>query len=85
MSKSITLVGVQGSLYFPPEIKDQFGEPSPIVLCIYPEGDCDTINWPKPNMKNLERALYDNNEMGIIPADTEVLLPNGKKFHHHKL
>ena len=56
-----------------------------IVLVRYPEGDCDTINWPfkgKRDAENLESALFDEREMGTIPSDTRfVKLPDGGTFH----
>lgn len=53
----------------------------PLLLCIYPEGDCDTISWPAPNVVNLRRALYDGRECGFTgPNDTHVTLPDGTPF-----
>ena len=55
-----------------------------ILLVRYPEGDCDTINWPfkgQRDAKNLESALFDEREMGTVPSDTQaVLLPDGATF-----
>jgi hypothetical protein len=56
-----------------------------ILLVRYPEGDCDTINWPfksKKDAENLESALFDEREMGNVPSDTRfVMLPDGGTFH----
>jgi len=73
----IKLVSKGGSLYYPPEVKDGFGDPGPIVLLVYPEGDCDTIRWPRPNMKNLRNALLDDLETGLLNDGDMVFLPNG--------
>jgi len=51
-----------------------------ILVAQYPEGDCDTVRWPKPDPFTLRRALYDAREMGIIPDVLSVLLPDGTEF-----
>lgn len=61
-----------------------YTESGQIVLCVYPEGDCDSIPWPMPKKahKNLTSALFDMRETGELPADTRsVLLPDGTLFH----
>ena len=55
-----------------------------ILLVRYPEGDCDSINWPfkGKDAENLESALFDAREMGDVPSDTRfVVLPDGGTFH----
>lgn len=76
---SIQLVVKDGTLYYPDSVIDWSGEPGPIVLCVYPEGDCDTIQWPNPNLKNLAAALFDDREMGQFEDGEEIQLPNGDK------
>ena len=72
----INLIVYEGSLYLAPE---------KILLVRYPEGDCDSINWPfesKKDASNLESALFDEREMGNVPSDTRfVVLPDGGTFH----
>ncbi len=67
-----------GNLHFP-ESKGNM-----LLVVRYPEGDCDTINWPfqsKKDAENLECALFDYREMGIVPADTRaIMLPDGGTF-----
>ena len=72
MTGSIQLVAIDGDLHYP----IQLGVKQRILLCVYPEGDCDTIKWPNPDMKNLASALFDDRECGFI-GDVEVLLPDG--------
>jgi hypothetical protein len=71
----IKLIANDGSLYLAPE---------KILLVRYPEGDCDSINWPfqsKKDVENLESALFDAREMGDVPSDTRaVTLPDGGFF-----
>jgi hypothetical protein len=67
------LIAKDGSLY----LNDS------ILVVRYPEGDCDTINWPfkDKDAENLESALFDEREMGNVPSVTQsVLLPNGTTF-----
>ena len=76
----VQLIVKDGRLCYPGDARrDEWavhpGDPVP-VLCRYPEGDYDQIAWPKPNRKNLHRALYDDRESGLI-SDEEVLLPDG--------
>lgn len=75
----IQLEAKDGTLYYPANVVDAYGDPSPIVLCVYDAGDCDTIKWPKPNSANLRRALFDGREQGYLDGPS-VLLPNGKEF-----
>jgi hypothetical protein len=73
----LQLFAIDGDLYYPPDLaRDWRPDDRLIVLCIYPEGDCDSIRWPNPDRKNLHRALFDDRERGII-RDQEVLLPDG--------
>ena len=68
-----------GNLHFP-ETKGNM-----LLVVRYPEGDCDSINWPfqsKKDASNLENALFDEREMGNVPSDTRfVVLPCGGTFH----
>lgn len=55
----------------------------PILVCHYPDGDCDTIPWPMTSGKHnktLAGALYDSREMGLVPDESVFLLPDGKEF-----
>ena len=52
----------------------------PILMLEYPSGDVDTIKWPNFNADNLRSALYDAREMGLIPDEPAVLLPDGTEF-----
>ena len=86
---TLTLVDKEGDLYFPDTVVpypdmpiDNHNAPGPIVLCVYKEGDCDTIEWPNVNIKNLARALYDAREMGYFDDDTVILLPNGGRVNY---
>lgn len=56
-----------------------------MVLLVYPAGDCDTFSWPLDTScrtvagqhDDIVRAMYDEREMGNIPASvTEVILPD---------
>jgi len=51
-----------------------------LLVCHYDAGDCDTIKWPNPNKENLRSALFDAREMGLIPDEPYVELPDGKLF-----
>jgi hypothetical protein len=51
-----------------------------LLLCRYDAGDCDTIRWPRPQVKRLRSALFDARETGQIPDVRTVLLPNGTIF-----
>lgn len=80
MNADVKLVAKGESLFFPDSVRDNYGEPGPILLCRYDEGDCDTINWPDPNEDNLRSVLFDAVEMGYIHETDRVLLPDGKHF-----
>jgi len=67
------LIVKDGELYLP-------GGCTELLLCVYPEGDCDAIKWPQYNEDNLRSALFDARETGEIPLDSRVLLPNGEEF-----
>lgn len=56
--------------------------PDPILICRYPDGDYDTVRWPMKakHTKTLAKALYDSREMGLIPDDHAVLLPDATEF-----
>lgn len=75
---TIRLISKNGELFYPETVLDQYGEPSPIVLCVYPQGDCDSISWPRPNMKNLQRALFNDRECGLFDDADVIELPNGE-------
>ena len=77
---TIRLVCKDGYLYYPDDVLDQFGEPGPIVLCVYDTGECDTIKWPRYNERNLRSALYGDREGGIFGDHTQIELPNGRQF-----
>jgi hypothetical protein len=56
-----------------------------IVLLVYPEGDCDTFDWPlrgdeKEICGKLARALYDMREASQINNTEGVVLPDGVEF-----
>lgn len=58
------------------------GEP---VILIYPEGDCDSFDWPLRGDEveicgKLARALYDMRESGQINPGDGVTLPDGTEF-----
>jgi hypothetical protein len=52
-----------------------------ILLHRYPEGDCDSINWPlrDKDRDNLRATLYGEFECGNLTERT-VILPDGTKF-----
>lgn len=81
---TIQLIAEDGALYTPLALVDKslrdFYSGNPILLCIYPEGDCDRIKWPNFNPENLRAALYDARETGVLPHCEEVILPDGKIF-----
>lgn len=62
----------------------------PVLLCMYGAGDCDTIPWPFPEGSAywtkekwegcLRSALFDAREMGEIPDEPTVELPDGTIF-----
>lgn len=83
-TKLIQLEAIDGVLYYPPEIKDPYDGDRVIVLCVYDAGDCDTVRWPRPSLKNLRRALFDDTETGTLPPREEVTvrLPNGKRVDY---
>ncbi len=83
----IQLTPKMGRLYIPNDaITDELqkkmavGEPS-LLIYEHPGGDHDTIKWPAPNLYHLAGALYDAREMGQLPDDPEVLLPDGTVFN----
>ena len=51
-----------------------------MLLIRYPEGDCDRISWPNPDLPALARALYDEYEMGNLDSRI-VLLPYATEFN----
>ena len=77
---SVQLIVRHGVLYYPGDPKRDASAVSPgapvPLLCVYAAGDCDCVKWPNPNRENLQRALFDDRECGIID-DEEVLLPDG--------
>jgi hypothetical protein len=70
------LTSIRGNLY----IQDREGD-KVMILCVYPDGDCDTIAWPfkKKDNHNLVSALFDHGNMGIV-ENGKVYLPDGKLF-----
>ncbi len=82
----VKLVAEDGCLYTPKEAMSKelrdldFYQDNPILIVHHPEGDHDTIKWPRPNAKHLRSALFDAREQGLIPDVREVLLPNGEMF-----
>lgn len=66
----ITLVEKDGDLYYP-------GEDGAILIYRYPEGDCDAISWPNPDMKNLRGVLFDDRECGRFEDEDIIKLPDG--------
>lgn len=76
----ITLVVKDGTLYFPKTVVSGLGYKGPILLHRYPDGDCDTVSWPNPNLKHLRSELFDAVETGDISEKTIVRLPNGEVF-----
>lgn len=76
----VTLVAKDGTLYFPDEVLGALGNPGPIVMVVYDEGDADSFSWPSlsPGIKKLRSALYDAAMTGDISEKTIVKLPNGK-------
>ena len=53
-----------------------------LLLFFYPAGDVDTFTWGKQlNKQNLAAALFEAREMGYMPNEEEVLLPDGEVFH----
>jgi hypothetical protein len=77
MNARTKLIGNDGYLATPD------GEP---VILIYPEGDCDSFDWPLQRgdeveiCGNLARALYDMRESGQISNADGVTLPDGTEF-----
>ena len=89
----IKLIVIEGRLHIPNSaitdklVADFYRTASckdPIVLCRYDAGDCDTVPWPMKDpeysMETLSKALYDSREVGLIPYDDAVLLPDGTEF-----
>lgn len=53
-----------------------------VLVCRYSAGDCNTIDAAEPNQEDLHLALYDEREIGGLPADCRsVELPNGDVFY----
>ena len=73
---NIVLVEKNGCLYYPDYVKDCYSDPGPILLYLYPEGDCDTVDWPKPKMDHLVSCLFDGREMGYTHIGDVVMLPD---------
>ena len=73
MSNQLRAVG--GHLY----LRDEDGKDQ-ILIRRYNAGDCDTISWPDPDLKNLASALYDAFEKGQIKTRL-LFLPNGDTFN----
>jgi hypothetical protein len=89
----IQLIAIRGRLHIPNSaITDKLAADfyrtapcrDPIVVCNYAAGDCDTVPWPMEDpeysMETLSKALYDSREVGLIPNDQSVLLPDGTEF-----
>lgn len=51
-----------------------------LIVCRYPEGDCDTIHWPmrRKDRENLISALFDMRECGEV--ESPVVLPDGEEL-----
>ena len=81
MLRIIQLIAKDKTLYYPETVVDALGKPSPIVLCIYDAGDCDTICWPHPNLENLKRALFDDRECGVFDDIDVILLPDNTEIN----
>jgi hypothetical protein len=62
------------------ELQKKYHDDNVLLLRRYDAGDCDTINWPNPDTDNLRAALYDAREMGLMPNDNNVMLPDGSVF-----
>ncbi len=73
----IQLINDKGLLCIPAD-KDE--DDPDLILYRYSSGDCDTVNWPNPNIKLLRGALFDAREMGVIADIPSVLLPDGTQF-----
>ena len=54
-----------------------------VIVYRYPQGDCDTVSWPSPNVDQLIEVLDDHRETGVLLTDDIVLLPDGKPIKHH--
>jgi len=75
------LVIADGRMAIPLDEPDEFGRNESVLLVRYPEGDYDTIGADNFDGDNLRRALYDEREMGTLPADCDcVELPSGVLF-----
>ena len=57
-----------------------------IVVVVYPEGDCDTFDWPldttyrseERQQNDIISAIYDDREMGRVASHVDrVELPDG--------
>lgn len=61
-----------------------------ILICSYDAGDVDTVPFPFPTDSPywdkakwdfaMKRAIYDAREMGLIPDDPAVELPDGTVY-----
>lgn len=60
--------------------KEHFDGDDAELLCRYSPGDCDSVNWPNPNIATLRGALYAARETGLIRDVKSVLLPDGSEF-----
>jgi hypothetical protein len=60
--------------------KAWFSGTNPLLIKRYDAGDCDTIDADSPDMDNLKSALFDAREMGVIPAVSIAVLPNGEEI-----
>lgn len=68
-------------LAIPLATPDEFGRNEATLIVCYPEGDYDTIGAENFDGNNLRRALFDEREIGTLPADCDcVELPSGVLF-----
>jgi len=82
-NKVTKLIAEAGRLYIPLEaitdpLQRSYHTEKVMLMVVYNAGDCDSISWPDPNRENLSRALYDAQEMGLLPPHGHVLLPDGE-------
>jgi hypothetical protein len=72
----IQLIAIDGYLHYPPNPEREYRPDEEIILLHrYPEGDCDCVRWPNPDMKILKSCLFDDRECGVI--EDGVILPDG--------
>lgn len=91
MNSPIQLVVIHGMLATPPSAivdalqKEWSDGQAAVLLRRYDAGDVDSIPWPwlatRTDLENLSCALYDAREMGLIPDNPIVLLPDGTPFN----